>query len=115
MCSLLEFCRGGRSALMPPGGEDKAEKMSVADEIASPEAAGFAGEAVGPFEAEFVGPGGGSAAESGLGIERRADGDGEADGQRGAVAVHPDFLAGDADGDAEDVWRGCADCIQYGF
>ena len=60
---------------------EEPEEVKIADEVAAPEAARFAGEPVGPLDAELAGPDWSTAAQAGLGIECGADGDGETNGE----------------------------------
>jgi hypothetical protein len=81
--SVLSVVKSSRLALRAFGFQQVIQEEGVPFEVASGEAAGFGGEAVGPCEACALHPGWGVGFCAGIDIEGEADGEKDAAGKEG--------------------------------
>ena len=93
-------------------GEGVPEEEAVVGEVAFEEAAGFAAEAVEPFEASFLDPEGCAADGSGVEVECGADGEVEGGGEAVAHGGEPCFLFGAAEANPDAGGAAFGDALE---
>ena len=84
-------------------GGDADEEAGVVGEVPFPEASGFAGEPVEPFETAALDPARGLADAAGVEVESSTDTEKDGGGKAGPVGGHESFLLRRAESDPEEI------------